>query len=128
MHFNNDFHYLFNDVDTIDIRPTESGKFHLDWLPLKYSNIILGSLDSEGRPEPKETSVVSTRLQYLLPAVIRVLKRFRVRQKDSEFFDIGMTRDQETFLNYPELRIQPKTFSGFLVVAPKISGFLVGNH
>ena len=34
VHFNNDFHYLFND-DTIDIRPTESGKFQLDWLPLR---------------------------------------------------------------------------------------------
>ena len=57
---------------------------------------ILGSLDSEGRSEPRETSVAITRLQYLLPAVIRVLKRFRVRQKASGFFDFGMTRDQET--------------------------------
>ena len=58
--------------------------------------------------------------------MIRVLKRFRVRQKDSGLSDFGMTRDQETFLNYPELRIQPKTFSGFLVVAPKtFSGLVV---
>ena len=35
--------------------------------------------------------------------MIRVLKRFRVRQKDSGFFDFGMTRDQEAFRNYPSI-------------------------
>ena len=32
IHFNNDFHYLFNNDDTIDIRPTESGKLALGQL------------------------------------------------------------------------------------------------
>ena len=58
--------------------------------------LFSGPLDSEGRFEPRETSVATIRLQYLLPAVIRVLKRFRVRQRDSGFSDFGMTSDQES--------------------------------
>ena len=105
--------------------------------PLSCRLVLLsGPLDSEGRFEPRETSVATIRLQYLLPAVIRVLKRFRVRQRDSGFSDFGMTSDQESlkiqfrrrfFLGYPRVFLARKRFKGNCIVRSNIRNFVLSQ-